>query len=61
MKRIWNVLLTVNSVATGVVEEVEAEAAAFFLLCNLTEKKFMFGYFFTGFMELSTLLESEDK
>ena len=42
MKRIWNVLLTVNSVATGVsgvVEEVEAEAAAFFLLCNLTGKK----------------------
>ena len=40
MKKIWNVLLTVNSVTTGVVEEVEAEAAAaFFLLCNLTEKK----------------------
>ena len=49
MKRIWNVLLTVNSVTTGVVEEVEAEAAAaFFLLCNLTEKKFMFGNFLTG-------------
>ena len=56
MKRIWNVLLTVNSVATGVVEEVEAEAAAFFLLCNLTEKKIMFGNFFTGLMDLSTLL-----
>ena len=48
MIRIRNVLLTVNSVTTGVVEEVEAEAAAFFLLCNLMEKKIIFGNFFTG-------------